>query len=90
MFLNGGLSTPHLLDLVAGARDALSDALVCPDGGGKFCIMLDNQLIQTPVARLKGLLQASLLCLPVLYIITAGQSPAFEKSYEVEEVGIHI
>lgn len=74
------LSSLYLLDLVAGARDALSDALVRPDGCGKFCIMLDNQLVQIPVARLKGLLQTSLLCLPVLYIITAGQSPAVKKN----------
>lgn len=80
MFLNDSLSTLHLLDLVAGTRDALSDALVRPDGCGKFCIMLDNQLVQIPVARLKGLLQTPLLCLPVLDIITAGQSPAVSKS----------
>lgn len=80
MLFNGGLSALHLLDLVAGARDALSDALVRPDGCGEFCIMLDNQLIQIPVARLKGLLQAPLLRLPVFHIITAGQSPAIGKN----------
>lgn len=45
MFFNRSLSTLHLLDLVAGARDALGDALVRPDGCGEFSIMLDNQLI---------------------------------------------
>lgn len=35
----------YLFDLVAGAGDALGDALVGPDGSGKFGIMLNNQLI---------------------------------------------
>lgn len=78
--MDDSLSSIHLLDLVAGARDTLSDALVRPDGCGKFCIMLNNQLIQIPVARLKGLLQTSLFSLPVLYVITAGQSPAIERN----------
>lgn len=70
----------YLLDLVAGACDTLSDALVRPDSCSKFCIMLNNQLIQIPVARLKGLLQTTLFCLPVLYVITARQSPAFGRN----------
>lgn len=45
--------------------------------------MLNNQLIQIPVACLKGLLQTSLFGLPVLYVITAGQSPANERNYKV-------
>lgn len=69
----------YLFDLVAGAGDALRDALVGPDGSGKFSIMLDNQLIQISVTCLEGFLQASLLCLPVLHVIAAGQGPASEK-----------
>lgn len=38
-------TTPYLLDFVAGAGDALCDALVGPDGSGKFSIMLNYQLI---------------------------------------------
>lgn len=35
----------YLFDLVAGGGDALCDALVRPDGSGKFGIMLHNQLV---------------------------------------------
>lgn len=74
-----GVSPFYLFDLVAGAGDALRDALVCPDGSGEFSIMLDDQLVQIPVTGLEGFLQASLLGLPVLHVIAAGKGPASEK-----------
>lgn len=44
-FLYTRLSFFYLFDLVAGAGDALGDALVGPDGCGEFGIMLNNLLI---------------------------------------------
>lgn len=66
----------YLLDLVAGDGDALGDALVRLDGRGELGIVLNYQLVQIPVTRLKGLLQTALLRFPVLHIIAVGQSPA--------------
>ena len=65
----------HPFDLVTGAGDSLGDALVGADGGGQLSVVLDDLLIQVPVALLKRLLQAALLRLSVLLVIAAGQGP---------------
>ena len=60
----------HLLDLVARVGDALRDALVRADGGGELGVVLDNELVQIPVAFLVSFFQAAFLSLSVLNIIT--------------------
>lgn len=86
----GVLRIPYLLDFVARGGDALGDALVGPDGGGELGVVLDDELVQFAVARLKCLLETTLLCLPVLDVIAAGQSPRWRDVFNVIFHTLHV
>ena len=75
MYVRCTHAAPHLFDLVAGAGDALRDALVGPDGGSELSVMLNNLLVQVMVTLLERLLQAPFLSLSVLDVIAVGESP---------------
>lgn len=74
----------HLLDLVARVGDALGDALVGAYGRCELGVVLDDQLVQIPIALLVRLFQATLLRLPVLDIVAGGECPKIKREAQLK------